>query len=212
MGKKETTSVLLDRMVDSLSYYLSSTTRKQEKSEKLVNVVSTRSVTHKKFDDAEGISKITITNYIKNLAINSWGLKKEPVGMTWHLGYKGKDTVRVFDAYLTVTKQWTYFQVPILAERVASVLLTDDIQAQALFLKYLLKLNLNWFVAKIGIGEENQIFLQVEAPTEALDFPLLRFLARTVATYLDRYAQEIEIMASLQNDQQLSDLLQETTD
>ncbi len=155
---------------------------------------------------ATGIPHETIVRYIQNLSIAGWGIKESPRDLTWHLGYKG--LLRVYDVYLNVTKMWAYFQVPILVDRVAPVLSAGNLEAQSLFLEYLLKLNATWFMAKIGISEADQVLLLVEVPVETLDFSLMQFLARTIGTYLDRYGQEIQIMALLHNDPRLSELLQ----
>ena len=156
-------------------------------------------------DMTPGISKETMSRYIKGIEVSRWGIFDEPDGSIWHLGYKGR--LRVFDVYLNCTKTWTYFQVPVLVDRIAPVLLSPETQDQLVFLKYLLRLNYVWFMAKMGISTEGQVLLLLEIPTETLDFALFQYATHTLATYLDRYEQEIQIMASLQHDRQLTELL-----
>lgn len=157
-------------------------------------------------DDTPGVPKETIARYLKGIEANQWGVRTTPqgLGLNWHLGYKGR--LRVFDVYLTISKNWTYFQIPMLLERIPSVLM-EDIHVQNLFYKYLLQLNYIWFMAKLGLTAEGYLILLLEVPTEMLDFTLFQQATGTLSTYLDGYIQEIQIMASLHHDQELVELL-----
>jgi len=167
-------------------------------------VASEWSVARVLADETPGVPKETIARYLKGAEAWGWGAKAEPEGPTWHLVYKGR--LRVFDVYLTTTRTWSYFQAPTLVEGTASVLRADA-PAQAAFLGYLLRLNDACFMAKIGLGEEGQPLLLLEAPTELLDFAFFSLAVRTLATYLDRYGPELYLMASLDRDRNLAELL-----
>lgn len=158
-------------------------------------------------DIMPGLPKTTIFRYIKGVESRQWLLKEEPkdAGLSWHLGYRGR--FRLFNSYLAVTKNWTYFQVPLLVEATPSVLLEEDLRLQVLFLKYLLQLNMLWFMARLGISKDGCLLLLMDVPTETLDFALFQLATSTLANYLDRYEQELQIMASLQHDRQLTALL-----
>lgn len=151
-----------------------------------------------------GISQETIDQYFRGLQNERWRIKNEARNMTWHLAYLGQH--RIAEAYLTVTRNWTYFQVPALTETMASVLETKAI-TQLLFLEYLLTLNRSWFMAKIGITTDGLVLMVLELPTETLDLILFQFAIRTLAAYLDRYGRELNIMAKLDHDHQLVELL-----
>jgi len=208
VGVKTASALMINRALSSLTHYIKQISlARLKKQEQLVRGGGeTKPTTIRQDEMATGIPHETIVRYIQNLSIAGWGIKESPRDLTWHLGYKG--LLRVYDVYLNVTKMWAYFQVPILVDRVAPVLSAGNLEAQSLFLEYLLKLNATWFMAKIGISEADQVLLLVEVPVETLDFSLMQFLARTIGTYLDRYGQEIQIMALLHNDPRLSELLQ----
>lgn len=157
--------------------------------------------------ETPGIPRETMIGYLKGIEANQWRVTSAPqgLGLNWSLGYKSR--LRQFEATLTVSQNWVYLQVPILMEWVPSVLTSDDIELQAVFLKYLLQLNCAWYMAKLGLYTNGYLLLLLELPTETLDFSLFQLATGTVATYLDRYVQEIQIMASLQHDQQLIELL-----
>lgn len=157
--------------------------------------------------ETPGIPRETMASYLKGIESNQWRVRSAPqgLGLNWNLGYKSR--LRQFDATLTISQNWVYLQVPILMEFVPSVLTSDDIELQALFLNYLLRLNCAWYMAKLGLYTNGYLLLLLELPTETLDFSLFQLATSTVATYLDRYVQEIQIMASLQHDQQLIELL-----
>jgi hypothetical protein len=161
-------------------------------------------------DVVGGVSDDTIKLYLNGIQVYGWSSKKKLEGFSWHLLYRGRH--RFFDVYLSSSRMWVYFQVPILVERIASVLTipegnTNAQQLRTFFLKYLLRLNQSWFLAKIGISTDDQVLLLLEIPTQLLDFTLFRQAARAIEIYLDRFEQEIQIMASLQHNQRLFELL-----
>ncbi len=157
--------------------------------------------------ETPGIPRETMAGYLKGIEANRWRVTSAPqgLGLQWNLGYKSR--LRQFDATLVVSQNWVYLQVPLLMDFVPSVLASEDIKLQSVFLNYLLRLNCAWYMAKLGLYTNGYLLLLLELPTETLDFSLFQLATNTVATYLDRYMQEIQIMASLQHDQQLIELL-----
>lgn len=154
------------------------------------------------------IPKETVEHYMQSLQSSGWytnDIITEQRGLTWLLAYRG--VFRKFEVYFMLTRNWAYFQVPVLADSVAPVLANGDAQLRTCFMKYLLRLNGVWFMAKLGLDAQGQVLLLMEMPAESLTLRLLQFMARTIATYLNRYGQEIQIMASLQSDPKLIELL-----
>jgi hypothetical protein len=93
--------------------------------------------------------------------------------------------------------------VPVLVEARPSVL-DGPAATAALFLEYLLRLNDAWFFAKLAVDEHGQVLLLLEVPTDAMSPALFRSACRTIAAYLDRYGQELQIMAALDRDSRLA--------
>ena len=152
----------------------------------------------------------TIELYLKGVENLGWRIKQKVNSFTWHLFYQGY--YHWFDVYLTTSKNWVYFQMPVLLDRAATVLTQtmqtkETQQQQLLFLKYLLRLNHHYFMAKLGISSDSQVLLLLELPTETLDFSLFRQALLALGTYFDRFEQEIQIMASLQQNKRLLELL-----
>lgn len=154
-------------------------------------------------DIEAGISKETFRRYMGSLG-GGWGIRNELFTFPWHIGYK--NILRIFEVYCTISRNWVSFQVPLLLDQVETVL-DADLQAQAFFMEYLLRLSDTWFMAKTGINTNKQVLMLIEVPTEAFDFSLLQFITRTISTYIDRYIQEVQIMAALQQDTRLIELL-----
>jgi hypothetical protein len=157
------------------------------------------------FAEPPGIPHEVIGYYVKAVEGRGWGLRDKPKGITWLLGYKGQ---RMFEAYLTVTKPWAYFHVPVPLE-VPADLHRADPTVQAALLAYLLRVNDAWYMAKLGTDEQDRVLLMLELPTQELDFDRFRMVTFLLATYLDTYAREIQIMAHLESDRQLRQLLVE---
>lgn len=161
-------------------------------------------------DIVGGVSDDTIKLYLNGIQVYGWSSKEKLEGFSWHLLYRGHH--RVFDVYLSSSRTWVYFQIPILVDRIASILTlsegnTNTQQLRSFFLKYLLRLNQSWFLAKVGVSTDDQVLLLLEIPTQLLDFALFRQAARAIEIYLDRFEQEIQIMASLQHNPRLFELL-----
>lgn len=153
------------------------------------------------------IPKETVQRYMQSLETSGWytkGVETKSQGLTWFLVYGG---IHKFEVYFMLTRNWAYFQVPVLVDPVAPVLATGDAQLCTYLMEYLLRLNRECFMAKFGLDAKGQVLLLLEMPAELLTLRLLQLMARTIATYLNRYGQEIQIMASLQNDPKLIELL-----
>jgi len=183
-------SILFERALDALLYAVDTSVR--------ADVLP---------DDLPGLPRETVFRYIRGIRSARWVLKEEPQGMgqNWHLLFKGR--FHVFDVYLTLTRQWVYFQIPILPGRVPPVLQEDSLAARYLFCTYLLRLNEHWFWARLSLSAEGCLLIVLDIPTEALDFPLFHLASETLATYLDRYVQELQTIASLHHDPELTQLL-----
>jgi hypothetical protein len=192
--------ILLERALDALIHYANAFSSEE-------NAPLLTREAYALPDETPGMPRETIFRYIKGVEVAHWGLKKEPgrSGQSWHIGHQGH--FRVFDVYLTLTKNWAYFQIPVLPDRIPSVLMAEDTRLRALFFKYLLQLNALWFMARLSISADSYLLILLEIPTEALDFTLFQLATSTLAIYLDRYEQELQIMASLENDQELIELL-----
>jgi hypothetical protein len=155
--------------------------------------VQLKSVLSKPPDVVGGVADETIQRFVGGIQNYGWRIKEKLEGFSWHLVFMGYH--RYFDVFLTSSRTWLYFEIPILEGRVATVLTTLDSstniqeaqEQRMLFLRYLLRLNQSWFMAKIGISTDDQVLLLLEVPTQALDFALFREITRAVGMYLDRF-------------------------
>ncbi|MCD4684856.1 MAG: hypothetical protein K8S97_02835 [Anaerolineae bacterium] len=82
-----------------------------------------------------------------------------------------------------------------------------DLATELAFLEYLLSVNDAWYMAKLGLDEAGQVLVMLEVPTPDLDFETFRMVAHLLATYLDLYAREMQIMAHLPSDPKLAERL-----
>lgn len=162
-----------------------------------------RAARERYFEEPPGIPHEVIAYYIRSVETQGWGARSKPQGVTWSLGYKGQ---RMFNAYLTITRSWTYFHIPALL-RLPGPADGMNAAAQQTFLAYLLGINNAWYMAKLGIDEQDQVLLMLELPTQELEFDTFRMIIRLLGTYLDFYAREIQIMANLPADQKLMQML-----
>jgi hypothetical protein len=160
---------------------------------------SDRAAKQRYFDAPPGIPHEVIAYYLRAIQPHGWGARSKPKGVTWQLGYKSQ---RMFEVFLTLTRSWTYFHIPVLPET-PRVLKGEDHAAQSTFLDYLLQINNTWYMAKLGLNEAGQVLAMLEVPTQELDFDLFRHITRLLAAYLDLYAREIQIMAHLPSDPKL---------
>ncbi len=155
------------------------------------------------FEAPPGIPHEVIAYYLRAVEPHGWGARSKPKGITWPLGYKGQ---RMFEVYLTVTKSWSYFHIPSVLEAPAYPT-EEHLAVQRAFLEYLLQINDAWYLAKIGMNEAHQVLVMLEIPTQELDFEMFRLVTRLLATYLDLYAREIQLMSLLPSDRSLLEKL-----
>lgn len=162
-----------------------------------------RAAKERYFDEPPGIPHEVMAYYVRAVEAQGWGARSKPKGITWLLGYKGQ---RMFEAYLTVTRSWTYFHIPALIRLPAAGAEIDPAVRQAFF-SYLLGVNDALYMAKLGIDEHDQVILMLELPTQELEFDFFRTITRLLGAYLDLYAREIQIMSNLPADQKLMEML-----
>jgi hypothetical protein len=149
--------------------------------------------------ETPGLAQETVAYYVRAVEGRGWGLRGKPSGVTWPLGYKGQ---RLFDVFFSVSPAWATFQVPVLAGSPAALASPEE-AVRAAFLRYLLRVNDAWYMAKLGLTATGQPILMLEVPTQELDFDLFRQCTRLIASYLDFYARELQIMAELERDHRL---------
>ncbi len=188
---------LIDYALDAITHYSVHYSTADADAETVID----RTSQERYFDEAPGIPPEVIAYYVRAVEATGWGARSKPKGVTWLLGYKGH---RLFDAYLTVTRAWSYFQLPILLDPSLSA----DPDVQAALYEYVLGVNQVLYLAKLGLNEAGQIVLMVDLPTQELDFDRFRLVTRLLAQYVDLYAREIQIMAHLSADQRLMDYLE----
>lgn len=188
---------LIDYALDAITHYSAHYSAADVDAEAVID----RTSQERYFEEAPGIPPEVIAYYVRSVEASGWGARRKPKGITWLLGYKGH---RLFEAYLTVTRAWSYFQLPILLDPSQSV----DPGVQAALYEYVLSVNQVLYLAKLGLNEAGQIVLMVDLPTQELDFDRFRLVTRLLAQYVDLYAREIQIMAHLSADQRLMDYLE----
>lgn len=145
-------------------------------------------------------------DYLRSANTEGWGpLDRYPQGQCWRIGYKG--LLKLFDqAFLKLTNSWVLFEVSILEDPMPQALL-GTAREQAVFLRHLLRLNDEMYLAKFGLDEEAKLLLLLEFPLAVLDFEMFLFSLRTLARYLDSYAPELEILARPRRDPHIAVLL-----
>lgn len=160
-----------------------------------------RAAQERYFEQPPGIPTEVLAYYMRAVEPRGWWLRGKARGVTWPLVYKGQ---RLFPAYLTLTRAWAYLQVVVLPEAPVLAPQVDDALRLA-FLDYLLRVNDAWFMAKVGLDDAGRVLAMVEVPTLELDFETFRKATALLATYLDLYAREIQIMAHLTTDARLAE-------
>ena len=143
-------------------------------------------------------------DFIRSAALEGWGTDAQPQEQTWLLKHRGR--LRIYEAYLSLTESWAAFQVPVLIGDKAAALRLDY-SVRALFLRYLLRLNDQLYMVKFGVDEDGRVLLLLELPCQELNYNLFRFAVRTIGKYLERYSQELEILALPERDKHILALL-----
>ena len=154
-------------------------------------------------DRVDFFSTETLALYFKTIEGWGWNILDRLTTDHWVIAYKGND--RQFKMTLSFNRSWAYFQAPLLNE--LSGIRSQSEFSKALFGKYLLRLNEQAFWAKFGLDEESQVLLMLDIPLEMFDLKRFRLAARTLETYADNCAYEIQIMSSIRKDERLSGLL-----
>lgn len=155
------------------------------------------------FESPPGIPHEVIAYFVRAVEARGWGMRDKPKGITWLLGYKGQ---RLFEVYLTITRAWAYFHISVLDQAPVAGETAGEAVREA-FLGYLLSANDAWFMAKLGIDARDRTLVMLDVPTPELDFDTFRMVTQLLATYLDLYAREIQIMAHLPSDPRLAERL-----
>lgn len=158
------------------------------------------------FDDFLLSPESVLSEYVWGVSTEGWWpLDKQPRGQSWRMGYKGH--LKLFDqAFLKLNNAWVLFEVRVLEEPVPGALFANT-ALRTSFLRYLLRLNDELFLAKFGLDEEGKLVLLLELPLAVLDFDLFLMALRTLSHYLDNYAQELEILAWPDRNPQLAALV-----
>lgn len=127
-----------------------------------------------------------IWQYLYQINVSGWILADSPQDSCWHFGYRGHrgepDSV-----YMHFTAHWTHFQSPIRIRELPHLEAICD---------YLLHLNRYMIMAKFRLSGQGNIMLTIQCPTEQLDFPLFNVCMQGMATYLDRFSQEVILLAN----------------
>jgi len=157
-----------------------------------------------------GLSPETLLQYVNGIKLQMWKWgRRIAKPQVWHLQYLNQ--MRRFDIFFTSTRNWSYFELPLIEERTLEAHGLDyvtEMHTYHIFLQYLLRLNYHFYMAKIALNQENQVLLLLEVPTSALDLPLFQLIASTLSTYVDRYGQEILVMSLLEPHQNLVSILE----
>lgn len=138
----------------------------------------------------------------RSVARNGWRLKPEPLRTDhWHAIYDSGE--RTFDLYLSFNTAWAYYQMPLWdlsGKQRHSRKLRE-------FYVYVLQLNSQSYWAKFGIDDSEQVVLSLDMPLEMFDLPRSRHALETLATYASNSVTEIQVMADLDEDEGLAEVL-----
>lgn len=197
------------KAVEALSVY---TSRYQNAIVRVANNIQGKIATGTEFEtyqaqrigkgEIEFFSPVTIASYFLAIKHLNWKIKKQE-NNHWHLGYKGND--RQFEVFLSFNSFWAYFQMPLLSE-VHGLDLQTSSYREALY-RYLLELNDQVYWVKFGLDKDGQILLLLDIPIEMFDLERFRWAIRTLARYANDFSYEIQIIAKLDQDKHLIDLL-----
>ena len=152
----------------------------------------------------EVFPKEPLVQYFKSIEHLGWGLTDDLKENRWKATYKGAE--RSFNVHLYFNSSWVYFRVPLLAENTQDSSLESSPNKEFLY-AYLLQLNEQIYWVKVGLYEGGQILMMLDIPLEMFDLNQFRFAAKTLATYADRLAYDIQIMANLHLEPQLASLM-----
>lgn len=146
----------------------------------------------------------TVALYFSAVEHQGWHLRPELSPNDWQAVYKGRE--RKFNVYLSFSRSWAYFQVPLAGEPGTTDQRSDHCR-KALY-RYLLASNQQIFWAKFGLDAAGQVLLMLDVPMATFELKRFRLAAETLARYADDFSYEIQIMSDLDRDPQLADTLQ----
>jgi len=156
--------------------------------------------------DSELVPMERLAVYFQSVAHLGWGLKDRTGANQWRAMYEGRE--RPFDGYISFCKNWVCLGVPVSVESQASGRSTGALTT--LLITYALGLNNALFWAKVGL-HDGQIFLTLDMPLEAFDLRRFRWACETLAVYADEYARDVQVVASLDQDRHLLEILKHTS-
>lgn len=152
--------------------------------------------------EMEVFSQQNMVLYVSTVEHQGWHLKDRPALNQWQIVYKGYD--HSLDGFLCFDRSWAYFQMLLLHE--AYVPQQHSALCHANFYSYLLRLNEEIYWAKLGLDEDGQVLLLLEIPLVMFDLQRFRWAMHTLATYINDYVGDIQIMAKLEQDKRLASL------
>lgn len=132
-----------------------------------------------------------------------WTLKEQIRPNHWHGQYQGPE--RPFDTYISFDRFWAYFQMPLLYHTEGGNHISDH---SANYLgRFLLRANDSLFWVRLGMDDENQVLLLLDVPLADLSYARFERAIRTLAAAADRHFFEIQVLANLDRDPKLANLL-----
>lgn len=193
------------KAVEALSIYGDRSQGKQHQSTRVAKSKTERSNV-RSLRQLEVFPQKSLVQYFQSIERWGWGLVDDLKDNRWQARYKGAD--RVFDVHLYFNPYWAYFQIPLSTENTQNARSANAVNQNFLY-AYLLQLNEQIYWAKLGVDETGQILMMLDIPLERFDLNQFRFAAKTLATYADRLAYDIQILANLDREQQLASLMLE---
>lgn len=191
------------KAVEALSVYVE---RESNKQFQVARVESRETNPNKvrSLRELEVFPQESLVQYFQAIEHLGWALRDDLKENRWKAIYKGVE--RSFDVHLYFNSYWVYFRVPILTEntQAKSVVYSEN---KAFLAPYLLQLNEQIYWVKFGLYEGGQILMMLDIPLEMFDLDKFRFATKTLATYADRLAYDIQIMANLDREEQLASLM-----
>lgn len=153
-----------------------------------------------------GLPRRLVLDFLKGCSGSGWGLAEKPsVPGNYQLTYRGRGK-RLYTVWLCVTASWCHFQAMVLPEQLG---ISADNGQLVIISRYLLRLNSATFMVKFVLSKANKVILHGDLPVHHMSFPLFQTMLDTIATYLERYAQEVNLTVQLNRDKRLRDLMAE---
>ncbi len=144
-----------------------------------------------------------LRTYFATVKHLDWAIRDRIDENHWKALYEGAE--RAFEVYLSFDRAWVYLQAPLLGRACAPS--SQSPTCRKVFYPYLLRLNAEMYWAKVGLDEDGQVVLGLDIPLEMFDIQRFRWAARTLGTYADQYAYDVQVLADLDRDARLAALL-----